>query len=75
MSAKRKNTTIETGPAAKVQAVAAAGDASGSASPVSVVSCSPAKADAAKVAALQPVAVAKGRKKRAFLHSSARYCI
>jgi hypothetical protein len=32
MSAKRKNTTVETGPAAKAQAVAAAGDAPGYAS-------------------------------------------
>ena len=72
MSAKRKNTTVETGPAAKAQAVAAACDAPGSAS--AVVPSSPAQA-AAKHAALQAVAaaVAATGAARAFLLSSARY--
>ena len=54
MSAKRKNTTVETGPAAKAQAVAAAGDAPGYAS--AVVPSIQAEADAAKPAAPQAVA-------------------
>jgi hypothetical protein len=61
MSGKRKNTTAETGPAAKAQAVAVAGDAPGSASatPAFVgVPPSPSKTSAVKPAALQAVAAA-----------------
>jgi hypothetical protein len=65
MSAKRKNTTIETGPAAKAQAVAAAGDAPGSAS--ALVPSSPAQADTATVAAM-------GALSRALVLEEARKC-
>ena len=54
--ASSRDTTVETGPAAKAQAVAAASDTPGSAS--AVVPSSPAKAAAAKSAALQAVAAA-----------------
>ena len=54
--ASSRDTTVETGPAAKAQAVAAASDTPGSAS--AVVPSSPAKAAAAKFAALQAVAAA-----------------
>jgi hypothetical protein len=76
MSAKRKNTTIETGPAAKAQAVTAAGDALGSVS--ALVPSSPAQADTAKLQAdaakIFAAAVAAIGAPRALVLEEARKC-
>jgi hypothetical protein len=59
MSGKRKNTSADSGPAAKAQAVTGDAPGSASAAPVFVnVPASPGKAAAAKPAALQAVAAA-----------------